>query len=186
MYRIQGEGGKQMKIESIKEPRQLDDGTVKASITVSDDDFIPLIQLIKDAKKGTEIAIEAKQGEDKPEDYYFTLASQITRDLADKLRVEYERGRVELADEFNIPLTPLGIAGGYSVHGTRTEGNLPDIKVNSTKPDVLPDPELAEIKEGVKSSVVGILVEESPVVAAGKAVQRDYGSPETIFRDGLD
>ena len=88
-----------MKIESIKEPRQLDDGTVKASITVSDDDFIPLIQLIKDVKKGAEVDIDARKSGSEPQDHYFNIASMITRGLADRLRAEFERGQESRLEE---------------------------------------------------------------------------------------
>ena len=83
-----------MKIESIKEPRQLDDGTVKASITVSDDDFIPLIQLIKDAKKGDELELDKKKNGSEPKadglpDFIRSMWTRYAQDVKDA----YEKGR---------------------------------------------------------------------------------------------
>ena len=96
-----------MKIESIKEPRQLDDGTVKASITVSDEDFIPLIQLIKDVKKGAEIDIDVRKSDNDPNhDSIWEFAQRQARELDSRLRVEFERGK-EFAVKSHEYLAPV-------------------------------------------------------------------------------
>ena len=93
-----------MKVESIKEPRQLDDGTVKASITVSDEDFIPLIQLIKDVKKGAEIDIDVRKSDNDPNhDSIWELAQRQARELDSMLRAEFKRGQ-ESRDDFPATL----------------------------------------------------------------------------------
>lgn len=47
-----------MRIISIESPQQLKDGTVKASITVSEENYIPLILLKVRAQKGDAIEID--------------------------------------------------------------------------------------------------------------------------------
>lgn len=88
-----------MKILSIKEPRQLDDGTVKASITVSDDNFIPLIVLIKDAREGAEIDLDVRKSDNEPEhDSIWEFAQMQARALEKRLRAEREIGQKEGID----------------------------------------------------------------------------------------
>ena len=113
-----------MKIESIKEPRQLDDGTVKASITVSDEDFIPLIQLIKDVKKGAEIDIDVRKSDDVIIDPYFDLASTITRDLAERLRDAHDRGVEEGLHMHDFPATLVERFDKQIEDGKPFTGNL--------------------------------------------------------------
>lgn len=82
-----------MKVLNIESPHQLKDDTVKASIVVSEDDLIPLVQLMKDAKKGEAIELDVRKSDNVPEpDSIWEFAQRQARELEARLRVEWNTG----------------------------------------------------------------------------------------------
>ena len=76
-----------MKVLAIESPSKLKDGKVKASIVVSNEDFIPLIMLMDAADKGEGVGID-KVTEVKPSDEMQPFIIM----LQELLLKEYKRG----------------------------------------------------------------------------------------------
>lgn len=85
-----------MKILSIDSPKRLQDRKVKASITVSEEDYIPLIMLADRAYKGDEIEIDDAGEKDKPLQQEFITITEIIH--AYGLR-KFEEGRRIVKEE---------------------------------------------------------------------------------------
>jgi hypothetical protein len=80
-----------MKILRIESPSKLKDGTVKASIIVSKEDYIPLIVMGDRGDKGEELDLDIK-GHDPTWEYESFLP--ILELLKDQIEKAFERGKI--------------------------------------------------------------------------------------------
>ena len=148
-----------MKILTIESPQRLKDRTVKASITVAEDDYIPLIVMSNEAYKGKEIELDIRKSDNEPKaeelpDFIRSMWAQY----AQGLKESYERGRKDEYDRAFVKIEKL--------HPNTLKGDELEKKLHVDSPDMIgkkSDPELAEIKEGVKSSIFGTFMEEEGV-----------------------
>lgn len=101
-----------MKIISIESPQQLKDRTVKASITVAEEDYIPLILLANKAYKGEEIKIDySKEKETTPaHEILINIQEMLKTAIHEISKLTNEEGilqpgTIEQADIFAFPET---------------------------------------------------------------------------------
>lgn len=160
-----------MKIISIESPQKLKGGRAKATITVKLEDFIPLVIMGDEADKGNELDLDVRKSdnETKADELPDFIRSMWTR-YAQDVKEAYVKG---LSDGQPIKKVPFN------------DGINEGINTNIGNPD------LAAIKEGVKSSVFKTLVEsperQEDVVKAAEMLkdsQPIMGSLEDANRDG--
>lgn len=101
-----------MKVLSIESPQRLKDRTVKASFTVADADFIPLIMLADRAYKGEEIKIDySKEKETTPAHEILINIQEMLKTATHEIsKLTNEEGAlqpetIEQADIFAFPET---------------------------------------------------------------------------------
>ena len=96
-----------MKILTIESPQRLKDRTVKASITVAEENYIPLIVMSDDAYKGKEIELDVKKPDSEPEhDSIWEFAQRQARELDTMLRQARESGIQEGIERAKFNVAP--------------------------------------------------------------------------------